>query len=316
MKLAFRPVFAVAPFALVIAGCLAQRSDVKEGTRDTIGAVKDAKAALSEEHLKAAMGDIEGLKAQIAAGNQRLDKLHEEANRRYIEQKDAEQKIGNLSSVALTVADFATNGRASTIVDRFTRSIDDNRERIDETRRALAADVKEARDASKDEVTRLAEHADEIDGRADAAAKAAASVDTRLTVMQGVLDSLAADTRAKLAKIDPAQIEALRTDLQDPQRFKERVNALLVDAGVAEADRNKILGMNPEEIMAILMAAGGSTYAARRMSKSQPQIDELYERQEETKKESAQLRATIAAIHGNARLANDQGTPPVSTTLR
>lgn len=303
MKLACQSALAVAPsFVFVLVGCVASPADVKEGTRDTIGAVNDAKSALSAEHLKAAMGDIDGLKAQIKSGNERMDALYNEANRRYVEQKEAEQKIGNLGAVALTVADFATNGRASTIVDRFTQSIDDTRQRIDETSRSLAEDLKVVGETAKRETERASEDAQkaresirDVDGRV-------ADVEHSVARAEDRLKSLTDDTRERLAKINPADIDALKLDLANPERFKERVNGILADAGVADAERSKILGLNPEEIMAILLAAGGSTFAARKMSKSQPQIDELYQKQEESMKEAAKLRSTIAALHGANRM--------------
>ena len=88
-------------------------------------------------------------------------------------------------------------------------------------------------------------------------------------------------------------IEELRKSVNDPERFKQGVRATLSELGVSASDQTKILGLSPEEIMALLLAAGGSTVVSRKLSKSQPQIDELYEKQVSMEKSHAALLARL-----------------------
>ena len=275
-------VFEISLSPLVLAGCLATESSVRDAERNLAEAVEESHRSISDQHVKQEVGDIGGIKERMAAAETKLHETVVRAEEQYQRAEQTERALTDLGRIALVAGDLATGGRVGQIFDAVNTRVEDARKSVD-TMDSMVADT---RTQVSDVKTELARHATSIDKVQDSVAD-----------LERTLARLDESTRDKIAAASK-DIGALVQAKDDRERFNAEVKTYLENAGLSREEirkfREATSGLSTEEIIALIAAAGvgvGGGAGASRFgkSRSKAEIDRI-------EKEKNELRDKVTAL--------------------
>ena len=239
-------------------GCLARRTDVTKQTVDLTGQHNEVRDLINDQVKNAVNKDLAAIESRAAEDRAAAKEAMDRANAANDKAQAAEQAARELGRSALMVADMATGGRVSAVVDGIETKFN--------TRAAAAeAEIRAAREK--------AEAAANQAGSAQTTANEAKTLATKFNEQLATLDK---DTATKIAalELDEATLKklgSLPTDtmgalnaLKDNETaFREKLRS-----EVGTEISAKLEGLSPEQIMALLTAAAAATGAGAAFGKT------------------------------------------------
>lgn len=259
--------------ACFVVGC-ATRSDVDGAKVDIIRNDNDNRQLLSAEHIKMMAGDIDGLKTQIADAKHQDELFQAQLNAQH--EQIAQKGIGL--------------ERVAAIVDQSLGSLAQGKGPIQVAIEAAAGLAKSGAIEKSQALTDAEAQKRELAAKSldDSIKKVDQQSQDRTEAVKKELASLSKDTFDRISKLSQDSQDTLKkAGEQGPDQLRQAFLAEFSKVGVAKTDLDKVKGMSPEALYALLAlvlgggAAGGKALSSMGKSRASGEISGLETRMAE-----------------------------------